>query len=137
VEKTLDAPLDRVWALLADFSNLDWYEGAERVEAVGQGIGQIRRVFIPGMASPVEEQLLASDADHYRLEYQVLDGGSNILRDYRVIATLRDAGAGRTLARWNAAFSGVTVEGVKAQDMAGTLRDVYAGMALAIARAAR
>ena len=33
-EKTLSAPLDRVWALVADFSNLDWYEPAEKVERI-------------------------------------------------------------------------------------------------------
>jgi carbon monoxide dehydrogenase subunit G len=137
VERTLDAPLPAVWAVLADFCNLDWYAGAERVEAVGEGIGQIRRLFIPGMEAPVEEQLLVLDGEAHRLEYQVLEGGMNIMRDYRVVASLDDAGEGRTRARWDAAFSGVTVEGVRPEDMVGAMQDVYGTMAEAIAAAAR
>lgn len=119
--------------MVSDFANLDWFEGAERVEAVGEGVGQVRRIFMPGMDAPVEEQLLALDAQRHSFEYAVLEGGMNVMRDYRVVASLSDNGAGGTLARWEAAFSGVSVEGVNPQDMIDVMQGTYAGMLDAIA----
>ncbi|MBN7798615.1 SRPBCC family protein [Parahaliea mediterranea] len=133
VEKTLEAPLDKVWAVVSDFANLDWFGGAERVEAVGEGVGQVRRIFMPGMDAPVEEKLLARDAQRHCVEYAVLEGGMNVMRDYRVAASLSDNGAGGTLARWEAAFSGVSVEGVDPQDMIDVMQGTYDGMLDAIA----
>ena len=40
VEKTVDAPVEAMWALVSDFANLDWFDGAARVEKSGEGIGQ-------------------------------------------------------------------------------------------------
>ncbi len=137
VEKTLDAPLEALWSVVADFTNLDWYDGAERVEAVGEGIGQVRRLFMPGMDDPVEEKLLALDPQAHRLEYEVLEGGLNIMRDYRVVAQLEDAGDGQTRALWDASFSGVSVEGVSPEDMIGVMTDTYGNMLEAMAAAAR
>lgn len=119
--------------MVSDFSNLDWFAGAERVEQEGEGIGQLRRIFMPGNDQPVEEKLLALDHQQHSLEYQVLEGPVNIMQDYRVVASLEDAGDGRTAARWDASFSGVSLEGVEPQGMIDVMRDMYAGMLDAIA----
>ena len=49
----------------------------------------------------------------------------NIMRDYRVVATLADAGAGRCHARWQASFSGVSVDGVEPDMMVDVMSDTY------------
>ncbi|WP_116366549.1 SRPBCC family protein [Parahaliea mediterranea] len=136
VEKTLEAPLDKVWQVVSDFANLDWFGGAERVEQVGEGVGQVRRIFMPGSEQPVEEKLLALDHQRHSLEYQVLEGGVNVMQDYRVVASLEPAGDG-TAARWDASFSGVAVEGVEPQSMIAVMQDMYGGMLDAIAAEAR
>lgn len=123
--------------MVSDFANLDWFEGATRVEPVGEGIGQVRRIYMPGMDEPVEEKLLALDNERHSLEYAVLEGGMNVMRDYRVVASLSDAGDGRTQARWEAAFSGVAAEGVSPEDMIGVMQGTYEGMLDAIAAEAR
>ena len=137
VEKTLDVPKHKLWDLVADFANLDWYQGAERVEREGEGIGQIRRIFMPGMDQAVEEQLLALDPDNCTLEYTVLEGAVNIMRDYRVSAHLQDVDGGGTRATWQASFSGVTVEGVAPADMVAVMQSTYDSMLDAMAAAAR
>ena len=139
VDKTLDAPLDKVWAVVADFANLDWFAGAERVEKVGEGVGQVRRIFMPGSDQPVEEQLLLLAPETHQLEYAVLEGPVNIMRDYRVVASLVDAGEGKTRAIWQASFSGVTIDAVSAEDMINVMQATYEGMlgAVAIAAVAR
>ena len=125
VEKTVDAPVEAMWALVSDFANLDWFDGAARVEKSGEGIGQLRRIYMPGSDDPVEEELLALDDDARCLEYAVHEGGVNIMRDYRVVATLADAGAGRCHARWQASFSGVSVDGVEPDMMVDVMSDTY------------
>ena len=135
VEKTVDAPVDAMWALVSDFANLDWFDGPARVEKIGEGIGQRRRIFMPGSDDPVEEELLALDNDSRRLEYVVHEGGMNIMRDYRVVASLADAGEGRCSARWQASFSGLSVEGVEPDMMVSVMSDTYDKMLDAMAAA--
>ena len=125
VEKTVDAPVEAMWALVSDFANLDWFDGADRVEKSGEGIGQRRRIYMPGSDDPVEEELLALDEGARRLEYAVHEGGVNIMRDYRVVASLADAGAGRCHAIWQASFSGVSMDGVEPEMMVGVMSDTY------------
>ncbi len=125
VEKTVDAPVDAMWALVSNFANIDWFDGAARVEKTGEGIGQRRRIYMPGSDDPVEEELLALDNAERRMEYAVHEGGVNIMRDYRVVASLADAGEGQSLARWQASFSGVSVEGVEPEMMIGVMSDTY------------
>jgi hypothetical protein len=139
VDKTLDAPLDKVWAVVADFANLDWFAGAERVESVGEGAGQVRRIFMPGSDQPVEEKLLVLAPATHQLQYAVLEGPVNIMRDYRVVASLADAGEGKTRAVWQASFSGVTIDAVSPEDMINVMQVTYDGMlgAVAIAAVAR
>ncbi|MDA8752533.1 SRPBCC family protein [Halieaceae bacterium] len=136
VEKTLDVPRDKLWSVVADFANLDWYQGAARVEQEGEGVGQVRRIFMPGMDEPVEEKLLALDPASHTLEYTVLEGAVNIMRDYRVVARLHDADGGGTRASWQASFSGVSVEGVAPEDMISVMQSTYDGMLDAMAAAA-
>lgn len=138
VEKTVNAPLDGMWRVVADFANMDWFAGVERAEAVGgPGVGQVRRLYMPGADQPVEEKLLAIDPANYTLEYTVLPGPVNVLQDYHVHASLRDAGEGKILATWQASFSGVAVEGIRPEDMVQVMRDTYDGMLDAMAAAAR
>ncbi|MBA6413139.1 SRPBCC family protein [Parahaliea sp. F7430] len=133
VEKTLAAARQQVWAVVSDFSNLGWFEAAERVEQVGEGVGQIRRIYMPGMDQAVEEKLLAIDEASYSYEYEVLPGAMNVMRDYRVVATLGDAGEGRTQMRLECSFSGVTADGVAPEDMIALMQDTYDAMLDAIA----
>jgi hypothetical protein len=135
VEKTVDAPVEAMWALVSDFANLDWYDGAVRVEKSGEGIGQRRLIYMPGSDDPVEEELLALDDSERRLEYAVHEGGVNIMQDYRVVATLVDAGEGRSAACWKASFSGVSVEGVEPEMMITVMSDAYDTMLDAMAAA--
>lgn len=138
VEKTVEAPVAGMWRVVSDFANLDWFPGAERAEAVGgPGVGQVRRIYMPGMDAPVEEKLLALDPESRSLQYTVLDGPVNVLRDYHVTATLQADGDDRTRATWQASFSGVAIDGVKPEDMVQVMCDTYEGMLEAMAVAAR
>ena len=46
VVKELDAPVSKVWEMLENFGNLDWYPGWDRIEVLGSGVGMTRREFL-------------------------------------------------------------------------------------------
>ncbi len=61
-QRQFNHPASAVWAVLEEFGNLDWTEGVERIELIGDGVGMIRRLFMPGM-DPIDEQLTAVDSE--------------------------------------------------------------------------
>ena len=70
VSRDINFGADKVWAVLADFGNLSWVEGPEKVEVIGEGMGQIRRLFIPGM-DPFDEVLEAIAHSPKTLGYSI------------------------------------------------------------------
>ena len=100
VERQLNVPIEKLWALVSDFSNLSWYSPAEKVEKVGNGIGEIRRITMPGMPAAIEERLLELEPQQHRLVYEVLENDINIMQDYTVTASLHSAGNTSTVALW-------------------------------------
>lgn len=132
IERTLRANTDKVWALLADFANLSWYTPAEEVEQIGQGVGQIRRIFMRGMDTAVEEKLETLDADKKEYSYSIADMP---MHDYRVVVRLTESADGQCDLRWHATFSGVS-EGLKAEDLIALMTDTYDAMLDDIERAA-
>lgn len=66
----LDAPAAMVWALLADFADIEkWWPSddetvmIERVELEGEGIGQIRHIYNRGFSMAVSERLDYQDPE--------------------------------------------------------------------------
>jgi len=135
VERELKAPIEKLWALVADFGNLSWYPAAEKVERIGSGIGEIRRILLPGMPAAVEERLLELDPLQHRIVYQVLENEINIMQDYTVEASLRSAGEAATVALWHGHFSGVAGD-LEPQMMIDVMTDTYASMLTEMERAA-
>jgi len=123
IEKTLNASTDKVWAILSRFSDLSWYSPAEKVEQIGEGLGQIRRITMPGMDTSVDEVLESLDEDKLEYSYRIPD---TPMQDYRVIVRLTENGA-QCDVRWHATFASV-VEGLDANDMIAMMTGVYTSM---------
>ena len=132
IEKTLNASVDQVWSVLSDFGNLDWYPPAERVEVLGEGPGQIRRIYMMGMDTPVDEKLEAIDETARQFSYTIPDMP---MQDYRVVVNVNEDRDAKCHVRWHARFSGVG-EGMKAEDMIALMTDTYGAMMDDIERAA-
>ena len=136
VARVVDGSIDAIWAVLADFANLDWYAPVEKVEKVGEGIGQIRRVYMANMPEPVEEVLDTVNADAFVLEYHIPATGSNIMLDYSVTAALRLLDSGKVEARWQAQFSGIKDALLPAEQMVEIMDKTYGDMILVLAETA-
>jgi hypothetical protein len=135
VERELNVPIEKLWTLVSDFSNLSWYSPAEKVEKVGSGVGEIRRITMPGMPTAIEERLLELDPQQHQLVYEVLENEINIMRDYTVKASLRGTGTASTIAIWHGQFTGVSGD-VEPQVMIDIMTDTYGSMLTEMERAA-
>jgi len=108
VETTLiDAPPDKVWALIADFAHADWLPGVVRVEASGEDVpDQARRKLIMADDVVVEELLTKRGAERMMLGFHREGDDVKTLpaTNYTAVITLRPAGGGKTEAEWKARF---------------------------------
>jgi carbon monoxide dehydrogenase subunit G len=124
VERELNAPVDKVWALLEDFGNLNWYPGWTDLETIGEGPGMTRRIHMEGM-EPIDEILEAMDAASRSFSYTIPKMPMPV-SEYRAEVSLEplDNGA-RTLARWNCSAK---PEGISETEGQAMLEGIYADM---------
>jgi NADPH:quinone reductase-like Zn-dependent oxidoreductase len=105
----IDAPIDRVWAVLRDFNSHDaWHEivQASRIEAGRQSteVGCVR-AFTLQDGSFIREQLLTLDDSDYRLTYCIVEATVPLER-YVSTVTLRPVTDGnRTFWHWESSFA--------------------------------
>ncbi|MGJ0502850.1 MAG: SRPBCC family protein [Methylocystis sp.] len=108
VETTIvNAPPDKVWAIVADFAHAEWLPGVVRVEASGGDVpDQARRRLIMADGGVVEELLTKRDAE--RMMLGVHREGDDVKRlpatNYTALITLRPAASGATDVEWKARF---------------------------------
>ncbi|MBW2292648.1 MAG: SRPBCC family protein [Deltaproteobacteria bacterium] len=70
LEREFAVDAKKLWAILADFADISWIPGLEKVELEGEGVGMIRHVTAPGMAV-LHERMDAIDREKMILDYSV------------------------------------------------------------------
>jgi len=97
----IEAPADSVWALLADFPEIQaWWpaDGGIRIERVvceGEGIGMIRHVYNAGVRSPVSERLDFLDPESRILMLSIVGNRPGGITAYVATARIVELDAGR------------------------------------------
>ncbi len=99
VTRNFDFPAQRLWDLLADFGNINWAPGIERVELIGEGIGMIRRLHMANIPA-IDEQLTERDAQQRVLAYRIPQGLPMPLEDYSVRAVVSALDDRRCSVHW-------------------------------------
>lgn len=99
VGREITHPIKSVWKVLADFGNMEWAEGCERVEVTGEGNGMIRRIYRQGM-KPVDEILLSLDHAAKTYSYSVPDTQPLPLKDYVANVSVSRLPNGNTQVDW-------------------------------------
>ncbi|MBD2859159.1 SRPBCC family protein [Spongiibacter sp. KMU-158] len=122
VSREVDAPLEKVWALMANFGDLSWAPGIERLEVIGEGIGMIRRVYMPGM-EPIDEVLTGMFPEENRLSYDIPRGLPMPMTDYSASGQVSDLGEGRSRLDWYGRCK--PLEGLSEADASKILEDTY------------
>jgi hypothetical protein len=103
----IDAPPEKVWALVSDFAHYDWLPGVVRVEASGGNAPeQAKRRLTMADDGAVNETLVRWDAERMTLAWH--RDRDDVRRlpaiNYMTHVTVKPAGEGRTLAEWKGRF---------------------------------
>jgi hypothetical protein len=70
IEREFEFGAGDVWAVLADFGNVSWVPGIEKVEVEGEGVGMIRHLTVP-VYPQLHERLDAIDHQEMILDYSI------------------------------------------------------------------
>jgi hypothetical protein len=104
VVELLDAPIARVWAILADFGGVGRYmKGVEVGSVVGTGVGAVRTIPLPN--GTVRERQESLDPERFAYSYRVLDPSPLAMSDYLAEVRLEPAGAGACKIEWRGGFA--------------------------------
>lgn len=100
----IDAPADKVWAIVKDFSALkNWHPAvAESPADKGNEEGSVRQVKLKNGGALIEN-LEAYDAAKMRYSYRAKDGGALPVTNYTSTITVKPEGAG-SVVEWRGAF---------------------------------
>lgn len=79
VSKQVVASAEAVWAVLADFGNVDWIPGAPEVRVEGDGPG-MRRFIAASDGQPIVETLLWIDPSRRALSYEIANNPMPVSR---------------------------------------------------------
>lgn len=100
----IDAPADKVWAIVRDFNALkNWHPAvAESPADKGNEVGSVRNIKLKG-GGALEESLERYDAAKKLYSYRAKDGGALPVTNYTSTIQVSDEG-GKAVVEWRGAF---------------------------------
>lgn len=129
VTRDIGASADVVWAVLDDYGNLEWVPGADNVDVIGEGVGMIRRLHIPGIDTPIDEILKSKDAGAKTFSYTIPKNAVIPFDDYQANVSV-SGDANKATVVWHCTFG----EGDMAEaDAEGMISGSYSMMLDALA----
>ena len=99
-EREYEFGADDVWAVIADFGNVSWIPGIEKVDLEGEGVGMIRHLTVPEYPQ-LHERLDAIDHDEKVLEYSIPAVEYIGVKNYGARAQVIELGPGRCRVLWS------------------------------------
>jgi hypothetical protein len=103
----IDAPPEKVWAVVSDFAHYDWLPGVVRIEASG-GVEpeKAKRKLIMSDGGAVEETLVRWDAERMTLAWHRDHDDVKRLPaiNYMTHVTVKPAGENKSLVEWKGRF---------------------------------
>jgi hypothetical protein len=100
VSAEVDAPADRLWAIVADFGNVDWMQGVSHCEVKGAGPGMVRGIFVSQDGPALNEVLEFVDSEARRIGYTIPENVPMPVTDYHSEMAVIDLGDGRSRLDW-------------------------------------
>jgi hypothetical protein len=97
----IPAPADAVWALVGNVGDETIGKGlVERIEVLGEGVGALRLLHLPGGTVLRERIEDYNEADRYYV-YRVIDAGPFNFTNYLALARVTSAGPDACILSWN------------------------------------
>ncbi len=100
IEREYAFGIQDVWGVIADFGNVSWVPGVEKVDLEGEGVGMIRHLTVP-VFPPLHERLDAIDQEKKVLVYSIPAVEYICVKNYTARAEVVDLGPGRCRVLWS------------------------------------
>ena len=122
VTEQINAPAEKVWALVADFGGTDqWIPGVGSLSVVGQGVGAIRTATLASdsgsISGEIQERLETYDADEYTYSYAIIGESPLPVTDYLASMTVTEDTAGSCSVTWVSMWEPVAVPEQQIREM--------------------
>ncbi len=106
VEKIeIDAPADKVWAIVGNFQDMSWHPGVAKTEGTGGSETGAKRTLTLKDGGKIEESVTKYDAAGKSISYKIDNVDVKVLpvNNYASTITVKDAG-GKSEVEWKGAF---------------------------------
>ncbi|MBT4520183.1 MAG: SRPBCC family protein [Halieaceae bacterium] len=100
IEREFDSPAKALWAMLANFGDISWIPGIDRVELEGSGVGMIRHVTTTGLPT-LAERMDAIDHRQMSLDYSVPSVAYMQVKNYTARAQVFELPDNRCRLHWS------------------------------------
>jgi hypothetical protein len=126
VSGEIQAPVDELWKVLADFGAVDWMQGVTKVELDGSGVGMTRAIYAGGDEAIIEV-LESLDEEARRIGYAIPKNNPMPVDSYHATCTAVDLGDGRSRLDWACTFAPKGVDEAQARATVEGLYGVLIG----------
>ena len=106
VEKIeIDAPADKVWAIVGNFQDLSWVPGVAKTEGTGGNEANAKRKLTLKSGGVIEESVTKYDAAGKSISYKIDNVDVKVLpvNNYASTITVKEEG-GKSVVEWKGAF---------------------------------
>lgn len=100
----INAPADKVWAVIGNFSDWSWHPAIEKTEATGNAVDATRVLTLKG-GGKINEKLLKRDDSKRTMQYEITEVDVKVLpvNQYSSTVTVTEDG-GKSKVEWKSAF---------------------------------
>ncbi len=100
----INAPADKVWAVVGNFGDMSWHPAMAKTEATGNEAGATR-VLTTGTGGKISEKLTKYNAEGKSLSYEITDVDVKVVPVTNYSATITVTGSGdKSTVEWKGAF---------------------------------
>jgi hypothetical protein len=100
----INAPADKVWAVVGNFGDMSWHPAFAKTEATGNEVGATR-VLTTGAGGKISEKLTKYNAEGKTLGYEITDVDVKVVPVTNYSSTITVTGTGdKSTVEWKGAF---------------------------------
>lgn len=102
---TINAPADKVWAIVSSFQDMSWHPAVAKTEGTGGNAAGAKRTLTLQSGGKIEEELTKYSAEKRSLSYEIKAVDVKVLpvNNYSSTLSVSDEG-GKAVVEWRGAF---------------------------------
>ena len=106
VSLEINAPPDKVWAIIGNFQDMSWHPAVQRTEGKGGNGEGATRVLTLGPGATIAEEINKYDAAKMMYSYRIVEVEAKVLpvTNYSSTITVSPAEGGKSTVEWKGAF---------------------------------